>query len=94
MQYHNLTKALQQMRSVVKIAFASSIAITALACAQTQQRTPILQASETIIVDAVAAEDSWQLAQWRPVDQLLLGENLQSEDFSGRYKLLWDSAAL
>lgn len=62
--------------------------------AQDSARTPILQTNEAISIDANANENTWQLAKWRQVDQVLIGENLQAEDFSGRYKLLWDSAAL
>ena len=94
MHSFTLSKALQKSRSVIKIGFAFSITISAWACAQTQVRTPILQATETITVDAISDEKAWQLAQWRQVDQLLLGENLEAEDFTGRYKLLWDTAAL
>lgn len=94
MRSFNLPKALQKTQYVVKIALAFGITISSLACAQVQHRTPILQATETITVDAIADEKAWQLAQWRQVDQLLLGENLEADDFTGRYKLLWDTAAL
>lgn len=57
-------------------------------------RTPIMKAGGPIIIDAKATEASWAGANWRSIDQLLLGDNLQPEDFSGRYKLLWDSSAL
>ena len=90
----NLTQALQKIQTVSKVALAFSIATAALTCAQTTSRTPIMQATDAIIVDAIADENAWQDAQWRQVDQLLLGENLQAEDFAGRYKLLWDSAGL
>ncbi|MFT5542531.1 MAG: hypothetical protein ACI97K_000457 [Glaciecola sp.] len=58
------------------------------------KRTPIAQAIEAIVIDATASEASWNRANWRAVDQLLIGKNLRAEDFSGRYKLLWDNAAL
>jgi len=90
----SLSKAVEKMQSFVKFTLALGITAASLACAQTQIRTPIVQTTESITVDAIADERAWQLAKWRQVDQLLLGENLQAEDFTGRYKLLWDSAAL
>ena len=93
---HNvkLPKTLQRMRFVLNILLAFGIIFSSVAYAQTEVRTPILQTTETITVDAIADEKAWQIAQWRQVDQLLLGENFEAEDFTGRYKLLWDTAAL
>ena len=56
--------------------------------------TPIVKSIGKITIDAFASEEAWQNAQWRPVDQLLIGEELSQQDFSGRYKLLWDKTAL
>lgn len=56
--------------------------------------TSVVKTSEPIIIDAQANEDSWNSATWRDIDQVLLGKKPEPEDFSGRYKLLWDSEAL
>lgn len=40
-------------------------------------------------IDGVANDLAWQQAQWRPIDQLILGVRVTPEDFSGRYKLVW-----
>ncbi|MFQ3207306.1 MAG: hypothetical protein ACI9IT_001461 [Glaciecola sp.] len=62
--------------------------------AHAQMRTPIPQAKEAINIDASASESAWQKAAWRKVDQVYIGDNITPEDFTGRYKLLWDEAAL
>lgn len=50
----------------------------------------IKPANNVITVDGIASEKDWQNAQWRPIDQILLGYELHPDDFSGRFKLLWD----
>ena len=32
----------------------------------------------------------WQTAPWQPIDQHILGEMPSKEDFSGRFKVIWD----
>jgi len=39
-------------------------------------------------------EDAWGTQEWHAIDQLWLGEAYSDSDFNGRYKLLWDEAAL
>lgn len=50
--------------------------------------------SEQIFIDGVPSEAAWASAEWRPMDQVWLGKNLQVEDFMGKYKLLWDEKHL
>eukprot|EP00903_Cladosiphon_okamuranus_P004255 g4253.t1 len=38
---------------------------------------------------ALMSDNAWAAADWRALDQLMLGEMPSAEDFSGRYKLLW-----
>jgi len=45
-------------------------------------------------IDGVADEASWQLATWQPIDQLILGDMPSKEDFSGRFKIMWDEKQL
>jgi hypothetical protein len=85
---------LVNLRRLVKPALSLGIMLSTSACAYTQIRTPIPQAKEAINIDASASESAWQEASWRKVDQVYIGENITPEDFSGRYKLLWDDAAL
>lgn len=39
-------------------------------------------------------EPVWDTAPWAPMDQLMVGTPAKAEDFSGRYKLLWDAGQL
>ena len=45
---------------------------------------------QRITIDGKALESAWQNADWRSIDKHILGEYPAQEDFSGRYKLLWD----
>ncbi len=49
----------------------------------------IFKAENTLTIDGKANESIWQKTQWRPLDQLWLGNPYSAEDFSGRYKLSW-----
>jgi len=40
-------------------------------------------------VDGVADEAVWRRAQWRALDNRWLGPEYSSEDFQGRYKVVW-----
>jgi len=53
-----------------------------------------LKSAEKMTIDGIADEVSWQLASWQPIDQLILGEMPSKEDFSGRFKIMWDEAQL
>ena len=41
------------------------------------------------LVDGKADDAAWHKAEWRSLDQLLLGPEYANEDFSGRYKVVW-----
>ncbi len=47
-----------------------------------------------ITVDGRALEPAWSAAEWRPLDKHMLGDYPEPNDFSGRYKLLWDEGHL
>jgi hypothetical protein len=42
------------------------------------------------LIDGQSADPAWQLAEWRPLDQVWIGQPPAAADCSGRYKLLWD----
>lgn len=44
----------------------------------------------TPVLDGIADDSVWAGASWIPLDQVWLGQNPSAEDFSGRFKLLWD----
>lgn len=44
----------------------------------------------TPTIDGIAEEAVWANVEWLLLDQIWIGGQLASEDFFGRYKLLWD----
>ncbi|MEM1412441.1 MAG: sugar-binding protein, partial [Pseudomonadota bacterium] len=54
----------------------------------------IPQAPLAPVIDGVADDPAWGLAEWREMDQLWLGSAPTPEDFSGRYKLVWTPEGL
>lgn len=54
----------------------------------------VKKVSGAISINGIADEASWGLAKWQPINQLILGSNLKKDDFSGRFKILWDEKQL
>ena len=54
----------------------------------------VQKTSESPTIDGRGMENSWNNAQWLPLDQNWLGKSYEHEDFNGRYKLLWNEKAL
>lgn len=54
------------------------------------ERLTAHKAQAAIEINGAGDEQSWQLASWQPLNQLILGEAPSAEDFSGRFKILWD----
>ena len=78
-------------KRLAKIISLLMFAIVSPACAE-PDAVPFT--SEPIVVDGMATEQSWDKAEWRNLDKHILGEQPDVEDFSGRYKLLWDEQHL
>ncbi len=53
-------------------------------------RQPFAANYGTPLINGIADDPAWQTAEWLPLDQLWLGQQPSAEDFSGRYKILWD----
>ncbi len=53
-----------------------------------------VKAPGKIQIDGLANEVSWQLAKWQPIDNLILGTEPSKDDFSGRFKIMWDEEQL
>jgi len=53
-----------------------------------------IKSPQKMSIDGIADEASWQLASWQPIDQLILGSMPSKEDFSGRFKIMWDEQQL
>jgi hypothetical protein len=51
-------------------------------------------AKSKIVIDGIAKEADWKTAEWKPLDQFWLGGETDTNDFKGRYKLLWDADQL
>ena len=47
------------------------------------------RAAQAPVIDGDPADPAWERAEWRAIDQLMLGAPPGAEDFSGRYKLVW-----
>jgi len=47
-----------------------------------------------ITIDGIANEKSWQSPSWQPIDKLILGSMPSTEDFTGRFKIIWDEQQL
>jgi hypothetical protein len=45
-------------------------------------------------VDGVGNEALWSIAQWRPLDHSIIGPAPSSDDFQGRYKIVWSDEQL
>lgn len=58
------------------------------------QLRSISKLSDEIKIDGIANENSWNNASWYPMDQVWLGQAVDSTDFTGKYKLAWDKDAL
>jgi hypothetical protein len=71
--------------SLLLLIFSDSAAAKALEANKTQ--TPM-------VIDGMANEVSWRLAAWQPINNLILGEPPSADDFTGRFKMLWDEEQL
>lgn len=73
---------------MLRIFLLSSILICTQVIAVDVKRT-----TKPISIDGVA-EKTWDSAQWQPMPYLMANSRPDPEDFSGRYKLLWDDQYL
>ncbi|GAB4339120.1 MAG: hypothetical protein OHK0038_18170 [Flammeovirgaceae bacterium] len=48
----------------------------------------------TIQIDGLANEADWKEAEWYPIQEVWLGDEIDSTDFTGRFKVLWDKEKL
>ncbi|GAB3024599.1 CBM9 family sugar-binding protein [Bowmanella dokdonensis] len=51
---------------------------------------PVQHSGLAPVIDGVGEDPAWQQADWRPLSHLITGSMPAQEDFSGRFKLLWD----
>ncbi|WP_028876021.1 CBM9 family sugar-binding protein [Teredinibacter turnerae] len=60
----------------------------------TRSHYKVPYAKSAPVIDGVADEAIWDKAPWRQIDQVLIGDGLKSDDFSGRFKLVWTKSHL
>ncbi|KAA9130542.1 sugar-binding protein [Marinihelvus fidelis] len=81
------------MNSQTAVAFMAAVAtLLATGTGQAASTRMTLQApfaKEAPIVDGDPSDPAWEAAAWRPMDKLMLGDMPSSDDFSGRYKVVW-----
>ena len=75
-------------------AFALLCLSLAMAATSVAQVDEIAYAGTSVRIDGQASEPVWDRAEWRSLDKHILGEDPDPDDFSGRYKLLWDEQHL
>jgi len=52
------------------------------------------KAQGSVKIDGIANENTWQAEPWHPIDKLILGKIPNAEDFTGRFKIIWDEQQL
>jgi len=77
------------MSNYLKFISALLVIFSINVCAIEAKKSP-----QKMSIDGLADEESWQLASWQAIDQLILGDMPSKEDFSGRFKIMWDEAQL
>lgn len=58
------------------------------------EKNHVHNVTSKIQIDGQSTEAAWAKAEWKPLDQTWLGPDVDSSDFKGRYKLLWDANQL
>lgn len=53
-----------------------------------------INTKEVITINGIADESSWDKAKWYPLNQHILGKVPTKDDFSGRFKLMWNDKKL
>jgi hypothetical protein len=69
------------------------LAFLILSCSTKAQQRRYLDAtftSCTIVIDGHDHEPCWEETSWLTIDQVWLGEHPSADDFTGRFKVLWD----
>ena len=54
----------------------------------------VVKARKAPVIDGIASDRAWRKAEWHNLDQHILGEIPEADDFQGRYKLLWNKREL
>lgn len=47
------------------------------------------KAAQAPIIDGIANDPAWQTAAWHSIDHFIIGDPTESQDFSGKFKVVW-----
>jgi len=64
------------------------------ACKTELAHNTVEKIKDTITIDGIANEKTWQSAPWISMDQVWLGNPVSANDFTGKYKLSWSEDSL
>lgn len=82
---------MEKILTFKKVAFTSML-LTGLNLSAQAYEAPFT--SQAPVIDGVADESIWASAEWEAIDQLTLGSPPSTEDFSGRFKVVWSHEKL
>ncbi len=77
-----------------RIAIVTPFLLSVVCSASLAEPDAVYFSDAQITIDGMALEPGWSDAEWRNIDRHILGEQPERQDFSGRYKLLWDEQHL
>lgn len=80
--------------NVFTLSLLSSLLVSLTSTAKVDGNTQIITMTEQPIVIDGNVDKAWNKAAWQPLNHHILGEEPTPEDFSGRFKLLWDEQFL
>ncbi len=66
-----------------------SVQFTADSTTEPQAGYSAPRAAQAPVIDGIGSESCWQLAQWKDIKYVWLGNPPTASDFSGRFKLVW-----
>lgn len=72
--------------------FSSLFTLAGLFSISFAQNANSIRTDETITIDGIGSETDWEQATWYPIDQLVFASSIDPNDFSGRFKSLWDES--
>ena len=85
---------LRPLLSLLLVFFASPMGFTAPTHDPDRSLYQAPRAATAPVIDGIADDAAWSDAEWRPVNQRWLGPEYSSEDFAGRYKVVWTQERL
>jgi hypothetical protein len=67
--------------------------LVSIFCSHTCIAIEAQKTDEKIIIDGIV-DKAWSKSAWYPIDKLILGSLSKENDFSGRFKMLWNESFL